>query len=191
MKSIRFTLFLLITEILLCGIVAAQTSAFEVKDGATSLLLVDTNGDLTVKGKVKNGYGEMYINNNSTATTIGTINTWYEIGNFVTGSVSGWAFSASSLTASTGSSGMYFVSFSTSFFGGSNDEYDIAISINDVIQNNMILRRKLGTGGDVGVAAGCGIVSITDGDVIKLEIRNVTVGADATIKQADISIFRL
>lgn len=190
---IKAKIFFSLLAVLILGTTVnliAQTNAFEVKDGTTSLFLIDTNGDLTIKGKVKNGFAEMKIEGNSNSTSV-TQNVWSEIGNFTTGNLSGWTFSSSALTATSGSEGTYVIIYSISFSGGGNDDHEIAISKNDVIQNNLLIGRMIGLQGDIGNAGGVGMLTISSNDVIKLEIQNKSASANPTIEHANVTIIRL
>lgn len=169
----------------------AQITLFEVQDGTTSLFQVDTNGDLTLKGKVKNGYAEMYVHENSTPVTISQANTWFEVDVLTQGQLSGFTFSGSSITASEGSDGIYVVIYSMTGQAGAKAIAHAVVSINDVIQTQTLTTRKMGVGGDVGCRVGRGTLSISANDVIKLEIMAPDGTGEAVIRHADIVIFRL
>jgi hypothetical protein len=130
-------------------------------------------------------------------STVGIVaagqNVWVELDGCVSGELSGFTHSGCDLTAEL--PGMYTLSYSISFVGGTNKDYDTGVSINDVIVADPGCRteRTMGASATVGnVATGiCGL-SLSASDVVKLEMRGTeAVSADVTTHAVTMGIHSL
>lgn len=193
MKAMQLIIVLLVAGslCLIAGVEAQAADAFEVKTGEESLFKVDTSGNLTVKGNVINGYGEMYIYNNSTAlSSVGT--SFVQITGFAAGEGIGWSLNSNALQAASGSAGKYLATFSASFKTGRDEgTYELALFIGDTHQTKATVVRYISRGIDVGVVAGSAIFSISDFDLISLKVRDTGSTSSVTIVHANVSLHRL
>lgn len=150
------------------------------------------NNDVAIEKIIK--YGEMYVDDNSTQTTIDTQNQWEEVVTIITaGSLSGFTHSGSALTVSAGSAGLYQINGTISPSSvGTGKTYEFAIRINDGTPlSNTITQRKFANI-DVGAISISGIVTVADADVVKLVIRGTDVStSNITIIHANINLHRL
>ena len=170
----------------------------------------DTNmtGNLNVSGHVDVGgnftgnyyYGEMWMHNESgyVTTPIASSLVWYNLTGFndstrETGqTLNGFTYdnAAEHLTALV--AGKYKAIFSVSKGNaGNNQEYQFAVAINDVIQNNTVIHRKLGTGGDVGDTAVGGFIDIVVNDNIHLMTLNKDGTADIQTHAMNLNLVRI
>jgi len=142
-------------------------------------------------GSLNSNFGEMYIADNSTETTISAGSTWYEVTTGATaGSLVNVTFSTNKLTVSE--DGKYFITWSASTSAASiNNIFRIGISVNDSAPaNNTIIRRKYGNT-DVGASAGSAVLDLSTDDYIKLEVYNETGTGNITVSWANIQLHRL
>ncbi len=86
--------------------------------------------------------------------------------------------------------GVYSADFWLSTSGGVNDIYESCITVNG-IHETPHAHRKQGTPGDVGSMSGGGIINLSVGDRINLEIRNIDSTADVTIFYAGMRFERI
>lgn len=130
--------------------------------------------------------GEMYQNDNATATTINTVNVWEHVVNFSEGVTETITFASNALTvASTGNYLLMGSISSQSAFV--NKDIEFAISIDDAISTKTISKRRYGNTG-TGSQSISAILSLTANEAIKLEVRNLTDANDITIIDANISL---
>ncbi len=142
-------------------------------------------------------YGEITAEGNSTALTISSASTdWSNAVQVTTFGQNG----ASDNTTPDHTNdhitidvtGVYFVKAEMSFSGGSSDTYSFALYKNNKATIlGVRTTRALGTGGDVGSASISTVVSLTATDTVEVWIQNETVGADATVQDASLSVFRV
>jgi hypothetical protein len=135
---------------------------------------------------------EMYQDDNAIATTINTVNVWEEVGNFVQGDIVGWTFTnGGHLTANAGSGGEYDLTTSISAqIASTNKTFEFAVSINDIIQDKCTIERRFSTN-DVGAIPMTCLLNISDGDVIKMEVRNLTDNADITFIHVNFAVHQI
>jgi len=98
-----------------------------------------------VKTQLATSHGEMYQNDNSTATTINTINVWEEVGNFSGGELLNVSFANDSLTVATAATYHIVVSLSTAA-ASPNKNFEFAISVNDTIVDKTKIERRFDVG---------------------------------------------
>ena len=137
-------------------------------------------------------YAEMAQNGNSNVTTINTQDVWEEVDNFSTGDVSGWTFGGGGdLTAGTNSAGKYMVVYTVSAqSAAATQDFEMAISIDDSIQNDCLVSRHF-SATTTGNAGGVCILTIAAAEVIKLEVVNRTSTQNITIEDANVSLHKL
>lgn len=140
-------------------------------------------------------FGEIYVNGNTTATTISTQNTWYQFTGFDTNGQSNLTtpdHTNDHITITK--AGVYKIDFNVSFSGGGGKTYEVAVFKNNGATNltNIHIERKLGTAGDIGAAAASGLCSCSANDTIELWIRCTDVTtANATIRDANLNLFQV
>jgi hypothetical protein len=131
--------------------------------------------------------GEMYCYNSTSNLVLTSASTWYEVDALDTAGPNnnGFGFGDNALTATV--AGVYSVAISCSFNGSASTHYDIALSVDDVIQNNIRQTRSTGTSTQTGSATASGTVALSAGSVVKLEAQN-TSGASKNFDAADINV---
>lgn len=159
-------------------------------DPSNSYILISNGTTWHYTSMRINSYGEMYVRDNTTATTINTKDIWEEVDVITSsGELSGWTVSGSDLIAGSGSAGNYKVSaaISANSISAVAKSYQFAISINDVIQDNTICEKRLQQNIISSISIS-GIVEIAESDVIKLEVRNITDATNITVKHANVNV---
>lgn len=131
-------------------------------------------------------FGEMYQTNNAVATTINTVDVWEQIVNFSEGLVEGVTVASSAFTVPKDGKIQVFWGGSTAA-AGVNKTFEIAPSKNDVMQLKGPIGRKYSTV-DIGASAGPMVLDVVAGDVIKLEIRNITDNTDVTVQNCNFEV---
>ena len=141
-----------------------------------------------------NGGISVYGNTNS--TSISVLNDWYQVTNFDTNEVSSGDVTPDHTNdhLTIGADGNYRISFNASFSGQASSAYEVAVFKNNgaTLIDSIATERKLGAGGDIGVIAASGIVSLSENDTIELWVRDTTspVG-DLTFKHVSLSAFAI
>lgn len=137
-------------------------------------------------------FGEMYFNNNTIATIISVINTWYDITQAISGELLGFSWVNGTLVADAQTKGIFKVDYSLSAASAAaNKVFDFAISKNDSISNKTISQTKF-ISLDVETISGKGfIIDINPGDVIKIETRCLTSATNITVKYGNVNIQQL
>lgn len=144
-------------------------------------------------GQAEDAQAEIWINDNVAETTINTVNVWEQITQInQTGELVGWTHNGTgTLTAGVFATGKYTMTFSVSSQAVSPGKtYEIAVSINDVIIGKTKSTRRF-TSGDVGNQSGTGLINITAGDNLKLEVRNITDSINLLIKDVNLNLHQL
>ncbi|MCD6176581.1 MAG: T9SS type A sorting domain-containing protein [Candidatus Cloacimonetes bacterium] len=169
---------------------AADSGAPDFTPVHSQLVVVELSESTTPK------YGEMSIVNNSTAQTISS--TFANLANFNStyANLEGWAFGTNTLTAaSTESAGTYLAILSVSFNGTTETNYEIGISkggnapYGGSSDTDIVLKRYLGTSGDIGNGGACGILSISNGDVISVQAQSG--GNSITPEYASLTLMKI
>ncbi len=138
-----------------------------------------------------NSYAEMGFNNSSASITLN--NSYLTITNalFTGTNLIDWTHSAGVLTAGPGSEGIYLVSASFNFNGLANTSYSVGISLNNGNPTNIIGSRKIGTSNDIGNISVWGLISISDGNTIRLKAKSSAINKSITIKHCHIYLTKI
>ena len=129
-----------------------------------------------------NSYAEMGFYNNATSLSINQ--SYVDLTNTAPGYTSSnwqnWSQSSGVLTAGTGSAGTYLVSASFSFNGSASTAYTLGVSKNNSNPASIVGSRMISNNNDIGNVAVWGILTIAEGDYIKLKVladgnKNLTV----------------
>lgn len=155
---------------------AANTVGVSSGTGATEIDL----GSITLRDG--HNLAEAYISAGSQAVAINAAgqNVWVEVDGCTSGELVGITHSACDFTVAV--TEIYEVQYSISFSGGGGKLYETGISIDNTMHNACRTERKLGAAGDVGNTAATCIVSLTAGEVVKVEMRGTDVAVtDATV----------
>jgi len=169
----------------------------------SSFLSVDSDleviGDVNYTGNITGGnfyYGEMWVHNdtNFKPLEIITQGVWTNVSFNITDASSGQTLNGFTFTDESNAltslvAGKFKVSYSISVGNdGNNEEYEFAVAINDVLQNNTDSHRKIGAAGDVGNAGGTGFIDIVIGDMINLQTVNVDNSDDLEVHAANLNL---
>ena len=138
-----------------------------------------------------NSYAEMGFNNNSTSITLNTSYSPITNTSFAGTTLNDWTHSGGVLTAVTNSAGIYLVSASFNFNGSANTSYSLGISLNNSDPTNIIGSRKIGTGNDIGNISVWGLISISDGNTIRLKAKSSANNKSITIKHCHIYLTKI
>lgn len=120
-----------------------------------------------------------------------TNNTFYVTKAYVSTQTGNWIM-GSYLRCSTGSDGVYNLTWSnTALPAASNETFKFELNKGTTTLDNIASSNKYGTSGDYKNMGSSGIVTLASGDRIWLSCRNETSTADITIRHANINIIRL
>jgi len=139
------------------------------------------------------GHGEIYISS-SAATTLSDTTTWVEAAGTYTLSTSPtahwWAEATNARLNYTGvADSLAEVSASVSMTSGSStQDIEIGIGKNGTILTPSIVRRKIGTGSDVGAAPIVAQVDVSTTDYLSIMIRNITAANNVTLDLANLCV---
>ncbi len=172
-------------------------------DGDTNMTgNLNVSANLVVGGNITGNqfYGDMWMQNESgyVTTAIASSDVWYNLTGFnntdvVTGqTLHGFTYDnvAEHLTVLV--AGKYRAIYSVSKGNaGNNQEYQFAVAINSIIQNNTVIHRKLGTGGDVGDTATSGFLDLVVNDNIHLMTLNKDGTADIQAHAMNLNLVRI
>jgi len=166
---------------------APGTPDIQVQLGTVSFAQ-DSTGSLLMDIRyfgVESDFAEVSIDDNSTATTINTINVWEQVTTFDTNGLAQGAtpdYTNNHITVNKTAS--YDVAASFSFSGSNNAKYEVAMYKNDGATrlNTAIGRRQMNSTGDVGMGAITGKVDLTAGDTVELWVRNITGSQDTAFE---------
>lgn len=145
-------------------------------------------------------YGELWMHKDTTSiiNPITTPGVWINISiNSTDADASGQTLNGFSYTETCNClisqiAGKYKIDYSISTGNaGNNQEYQFAIAINDIIQNNTDAHRKIGASGDVGNAGGSGFIDLVINDRINLQARNNDGNADLLVHAVNVNLIRI
>ena len=150
-----------------------------------NIVFVNTSGEGLV-------YGAMYNHNTSTTLTI-TDTTPVEIpSGFTAGQLNGVTFAnARELTVTE--PGMYKIDWSISFNtdGGSNQDIEGAIGVNNTANAQGTCHRFIGTASDVGCMSGTAILDLGDDSVISLFMTNLTDSNNIVVTHTNLTLVQV
>lgn len=136
-------------------------------------------------------YGIINITNTSITTPIGSAGVWFNI----TGITSGELFNNittngnNSLVINT--AGVYEITYTTSFSGGTNNVYHTTVSINNIPQPQCLSDRKTGGGGDVGAGGGTCLLELAVNDQITPQVLDETAADDVMFQEFHMIVKRI
>jgi hypothetical protein len=143
-------------------------------------------------------YAEIYVDGNSTPTTINTQNVWEQVTVFNTnGESNGATPDHTNDHITINQAGVYLVNVTVaieSVSGGSAAEFQGEVFKNNGatgFSNLHFFRQMAGGGSDVGSAAVTGLDAFVANDTIELWVRNITNTSNLIIKHANLSVVRL
>ena len=150
-------------------------------------------------------YGEMQIVNNGSQQTLDNsgdsdynplFTTVEHFGN-THSNLSGWVFASNALTASSGSAGTYLAILSTSFNSTLSTSFEFGVSLNgydpygESSDTQIVLKRTVGDT-DIGNGGACGIISISDDDVVSIQAKAAGTGAQTiTTQYASLTLLKI
>ena len=167
-----------------------STSSNIVVAGGTDITVTETGNTITIASTAAGGarpFGELYDNS---TISIPVTTTFAVVTGFTLGSFSDVTLGTDGITILT--DGHYFINYSTSFTTSTNN-FVVASSIfkNNVELFNIGWLRKIGTGSDIGSAKASGIVSLTKGDEITVQLRSVSGSSAVNFSKINLSIYRI
>ena len=163
---------------------------------------LSAGGNFAVVGNITGNqfYGEMWVHNETgyATTAIASSDVWYNLTGFndtdmVTGqTLNGFTYDDANEHLTALVAGKYRAIFSVSTGNaGNNQEYEFAIAINNIIQNNSVIHRKLATAGDVGDTATSGFIDLAINDHIHLMTLNKDGTADIQAHAMNLNLVRI
>ena len=157
-----------------------------------NLYFIDgANNTKTVMTAEDRAYANIYAENVSSAVSVTTANTFYQITAFNTdGPEKNANGDHTNDHITVPYTGNYRISFSCSFSGTANTEFFV-----EVLKNNGATEiqqvhghRKIGAGGDVGNCGGTGVASLTANDTVELWITSTSNSVTATIEDVSLVV---
>lgn len=159
-------------------------------------------GDLNVTQNFTGNqiYGEMWFDGNGTINTlINTQDVWEPIigfndtGETIGQSLNGFTFDETNEWLTAQVAGKYQVAYFLSFGNvGNNQEYQTAIFINNITQqNNTDAHRKIQASGDVGNTGTTAFIDLTVGDNVSLKIKNVDGTSNVVGHASNVNLIRI
>ena len=135
-------------------------------------------------------FGELSLESNNGTTTIGGAGTWTEISSSWTqGQSNSMTLASDSITVVT--SGNYQAGWNISSLSATaNKNFEVAFSVNDTIQNDTLIERRYSST-DVGASSGGGVLNLSAGDVIKLEVKGLTDATNFQVKHGNVQVHKL
>jgi hypothetical protein len=116
--------------------------------------------------------------------------TYYITAAYTSDQATDWAM-GDYLLCSTGSDGIYSVSYNNTAFGANpNEVFKFELNVNLIPADNITSSRKFGGASDYGSMGASGLVSLSAGDRIWLSVKNETSGADVTVRHANVNLAR-
>ena len=173
-----------------------MADTIRTKTALLSLLADNTAGDISTQDvrdmlvSVFGVYGSIYLKDGSTAqTSIGT--TPAKMTGFAADGVSaGTTPDHTNDQITVGTDGVYAIFFQNSFSGTVSADFTFFIRIGGA-ESIYGVRRKLGTGGDVGSVSMLGLLSLSASDVITVYVEAVSDGREMTPIQAQLLVIKI
>ncbi|KKL93823.1 hypothetical protein LCGC14_1870860 [marine sediment metagenome] len=149
------------------------------------------DGDLLFTGDGSGlPYGSMFNDNTSTTVVISTIGVAVRIpSGFTVGQTNLATFQNAREIAVT-KAGVYKIDWSASFnmAGGSGQEIEGAIGIDNIRNSQGTAHRRIGTGNDIGDIAATAILDLAAGAVVSVMMKNLTDTQDIIINHSSVSL---
>jgi len=155
-------------------------------DAATGTILVHIDN----RGSSEEAEAEIWEQGNAVETVINTVSTFVPVVTITnSGSLLGWTHNgAGALTVIAGGAGKYQISCSLSSQAVStNKTYEFAIAVDGVIQTKTSSERRYSTG-DIGNQSLTGIVTVAVGQVLTIQVQNVTDDANIIVKTINLNM---
>jgi hypothetical protein len=165
---------------------AGTPADYKDTDG-TSLFRVDH----TSPGNVNHDFYTDYIAMFERGITIATGGTFQTVTDYTEGGSNRVTLDGDLGTMTIVDGGSYAVFMSVSFSGSDSATFEGHIFVNDVKQNNIGAKRKLGTDGDVGSTGFSGRIQVVPGDVVKIKLTSDMTGDYASIENINWMIQRI
>ena len=140
---------------------------------------------------VQPGYAEMYVSS-SAATTLADTTTWVDAGGtFTLADANNWEMTENGRLYYTGAADREVnINASVSMTAaGVNVVVEWSIGVDGTVLTPSIIRRKIGTGSDVGAAAVIAHADISNGSYVSLMVRNITSATTVTADLANVVVF--
>jgi len=139
------------------------------------------DGNLSFAG----AFGELFDVNNGVTITIITKDVFVPVKGIQTGNSRNTLVNDTNVTVQI--EGFYLVNYSFSFTNANNLEYNTAIMVNGIVQDNGQAQRKL-QANDVGNMGGTAIIDLDVGDNVSMAIANLTNVADPIITSTTLTV---
>jgi len=134
-------------------------------------------------------YGEMVINDNATATTINSQDTWEKIvAGWTSDELDGVAFNTDQLEIEAPANYAAWASMTAT---PANDvEYEFGIGVNGTPVDDTAMSQNFGATSAKHISIN-GVLSLAQGDAVGMYVRNVTDASNITIVEANVMLLRL
>lgn len=135
-------------------------------------------------------YGEMYQYNQDYTVTIDAKDTIYTIDNMTGRLLNDVVFqNGSELVIKV--PGIYKIEYGICFTDGVSTEYEIGVTVNDVLQLNLASCSKKSNAGDVMNPSGTAMLNLSENDNVKLIVINRTNTSDVIIDHCNLNLHRI
>jgi len=151
-------------------------------------------GSILFTGTAGLHHGNIYVEDNSTATTISASSTWYQVLVFTAdGEAFGCTNSYGDGHIEVDRDGLYLVMLACSILSGAGTGFtaEVEVKLNNGATScpNVHFDRTLaGGGGDVGSGSAMGTMSLTAGDTVEVWVQNKTNTTDITFEDISLSV---
>lgn len=177
----------------LINISATDVISIYVKSDVAATVFTPIHSQVTlipVESAAAPYIGEMTINGDRPSQSLTAA--WVDLTGFSEGNDNGFTYSSNTLTTPSDGGDYYFVSLSVSFktSSGTASDYEFGIATNSGTPSTMLMKRYLSGGGDRGNAVLCGIVQLSNSDVVRVKVRN-SVANNIVAQYANLTISSL
>lgn len=160
----------------------------------TGTTFINTDGSTGWDALNRIAYGEIYIQDNATTTTISTTNTWVALNTltWTEGNVNGFTLSSGRLLVSTGRDGRYLVIATATLDYVAVSNYEVGISKNSGLPASGLYAGAslTSTVPTAGVSI-IGHIDLVAGDTVELSVRDINNTNNVTLKHGGIILKRI
>lgn len=161
------------------------------KDGAVIFNTTDNELQTYHSGQWNgSAYGNMYIINNVTATTINTKDQFEDVLNFTQGELKEVTFGSDTLTTPDATI-TYEISYSACLAGSTNTSFEVAIEVDGIVRDESHSCTTIATGGNAVSLSGTFILTVGALKGIKLVVANKTNTSNVVIVDASVVVTRI
>lgn len=139
-----------------------------------------------------NVYGELAVIDNSDDTLISGTSTWQEVVQLEEGHPPQGITTVSGFMMQIPQDGVYQISWhACATAATAAKDFEFGVSVNGTTSFHTIIQRHFSTNTDMGAMAGSSIDSLSEGDILKFELRNIDDTSNITVENAVVTVHKL